>query len=274
MSIPDHYLTLEIESSASDKEIKRAFWRLAKRFHPDKNPGDEKAAAQKFRQIITAYKVLINRETRDAYDRMLRSSRASNETSYGEDLPGKARSDDTLRLCRLILLELLNRNARHALEIYESLISKAPSFSFDPYMSDADIRDCEFLLAEAYHQMGKLEEAAWLYEKVLEKEREKAYFRIFAQEIELMLKDIYVQYINRAERSEEVLNNVQKILVLGIPNREIAWIYKKAAEAYYRVDDISSAMESLKQAFRICPGLTGAKKISRKLGIESRTNNR
>lgn len=262
MSIPDYYSILEIEANASDKEIKQAFWRLAKKFHPDKNPGNERSAEQKFKQIISAYEILINKETRCIYDE--RANLANIYSSYKENLLRKAKKD-VVYLCRLVLLELLNHNPQSALEIYESLALKIPGFSLDPYMSDADTRDCEFLLAEAYHRMGKLSQAAWLYERILEKERKKIYFRSFAQEIKLLLKDIYVHYIRMSECSEEIFTNMEKILAMGLSKNELAWIYKKTAEAYYRVNDMDNALESLRQAFQIYPKLSGAKRISKKL---------
>jgi len=269
MSIPDHYTTLKIESSASDEEIKQAFRRLAKEFHPDKNPGSEEAAERKFKQIVAAYEVLCNRKSRNIYDRMLKAKRASiRVTSRRDNLRRKAKKDIAY-LCQLILLELLEQNAQTALEMYENLISRKLHFSLDSYMNDADIRDCEFLLGEAYHQMGRLSEAARLYEKVLERERKKAYFRGFAQEIELMLKDVYIQRIAKADCSEEILVNMEKILALDLPKREAAWIHKKAAEAYYRANDMDSALRALRSAFQINPKLAGAKRISKKLGIKN-----
>lgn len=269
MSIPDHYLTLEIESNASDDEIRQSFRRLAKKFHPDKNPGGETAAGRKFKQIMAAYKVLRNRESRDVYDRMLKAHRADTKISNRRDNLRRKAKNDTAYLCQLILFELLNQNAQSALEMYENLISKELYSSLDPYMNDADIRDCEFLLAEAYHKMGRLSEAARLYEKVLDREKKKAYFHRFAQEIELMLKDVYLQRITKADCPEEVLMNMEKILAMDLSKREAAWIYKKAAEAYYRVGDIDSAVRTLRRAFQINPKLTGAKNISRKLGVKS-----
>ncbi len=267
MAIPDHYLTLNIESGASDEEIKQAFRRLAKKFHPDKNPGREKAAEQRFKKIIAAYKVLGNRKSRYIYDQKLKASRVSIKDSRRANLRRKAKNDTT-HLCQLILFELLSKNTQSALEIYENLISRNSRFSVGLYMSDGDARDCEFLLAEAYHQTGKLAEAAGLYEKVLNQEKKKAYFHNFAQEIELMLKDVYLQRMTSAENSEEILENMGKILAMNLSRREAAWIYKKAAEAYYRMDDMDNAIKVLRRAFQINPKLTGAKKISRKLGLE------
>lgn len=64
----DFYELLEVERSADDKTIKSSFRRLAMRFHPDKNPGDESAEAR-FKQINAAYAVLSDPQKRAAYDR-------------------------------------------------------------------------------------------------------------------------------------------------------------------------------------------------------------
>lgn len=68
MAKRDYYEVLGIERNASDDEIKRAYRRLAKKYHPDLNPGDAEAEA-KFKEINEAYNVLINPETRAQYDR-------------------------------------------------------------------------------------------------------------------------------------------------------------------------------------------------------------
>lgn len=268
MPITDYYLTLEIECNASDEDIKQAFRRLAKRFHPDKNPGSEKAAERHFKKLTAAYEILSNHESRDVYDRMLKARGVNTQDSHRGNLRREARKD-VAYLCQLMLFELLNQNAQSALEIYEDLMSRKPHFSLGTYMSDGDTRDCEFLLAEAYHQSGKLAEAACLYEKVLEQEKKRAYFRRFAQEIRLMLRNVYTQYISKANSSEEILASLSRALELDLSNRETAWIHKKAAEAYYRTKDMNRARESLRRAFEINPKLMGAKKISKKLGIKN-----
>lgn len=268
MSVPDHYLTLEIECSASDADIKQAFRRLAKKFHPDKNPGSEESAERRFKQLTAAYEILSNRESRNTYDRVLEARRPHTQDSRRDNRRNKAKKD-VAYLCQLMLFELLDQNAQSALEIYEGLMSRKPRFSLNPYMSDGDIRDCEFLLAEAYHQRGELAKAARLYEKILEQERKKAYFRRFSQEIKLMLRDVYIRYMTKANSSEEILESLNRLLEMELSNRETAWIHKKASEAYYRVENTNRARESLKRAFQINPKLTGTKKISEKLGIKN-----
>lgn len=62
----DHYKTLGVKKKASDKEIKRAFRKLALKYHPDKNK--EKDAEEKFLKIGKAYEILSDPEKRKKYD--------------------------------------------------------------------------------------------------------------------------------------------------------------------------------------------------------------
>lgn len=63
----DFYIVLGVQRGASPGEIKRAYRRLARRYHPDINPGDLEAAAR-FRQILDAYETLIDPDRRRRYD--------------------------------------------------------------------------------------------------------------------------------------------------------------------------------------------------------------
>jgi molecular chaperone DnaJ len=63
----DLYIVLGLAHDASDTDVKRAYRRLARRYHPDINPGDRDAEAR-FRQVLEAYETLIDRERRTRYD--------------------------------------------------------------------------------------------------------------------------------------------------------------------------------------------------------------
>jgi DnaJ-class molecular chaperone len=64
----DYYAVLGVSKTATDKEIKTAYRRLARKHHPDVNPGDKKAE-ELFKEIGEAYGVLSDPDKRKKYDR-------------------------------------------------------------------------------------------------------------------------------------------------------------------------------------------------------------
>lgn len=78
----DYYKTLGIQKGATDDDIKKAYRKLALKFHPDKNksPGAE----DRFKEIAEAYEVLSDKKKREVYDR------------YGEE--GLKGGEDILKL--------------------------------------------------------------------------------------------------------------------------------------------------------------------------------
>src|SRR5262252_554863 len=73
----DYYELLGVPRKASAKDIRAAFRKLARKYHPDLNPGD-KSAEEKFKQVQEAYDVLSDSKKRQMYDQ------------FGFDVPGAA----------------------------------------------------------------------------------------------------------------------------------------------------------------------------------------
>lgn len=68
MEYKDYYKILGVGRNADDREIKRAYRKLAKQFHPDTNPGDAEAE-KRFKEVNEAYEVLSDSEKRSMYER-------------------------------------------------------------------------------------------------------------------------------------------------------------------------------------------------------------
>src|ERR671920_2612339 len=99
----DFYIVLGVPREATTGDIKRAYRRLARRYHPDINPGDREAAAR-FRQILEAYETLMDPDSRRRYDTGHTNRLVAEATAYGFagfDFSGSADGERASPFCDL-----------------------------------------------------------------------------------------------------------------------------------------------------------------------------
>ena len=92
MSKRDYYEVLGVNKSADESEIKKAYRKLAMKYHPDRNQGDSDAEA-KFKEASEAYSILYDKEKRSAYDQFGHSAVDGNSQGGGFDFSSSQFSD-------------------------------------------------------------------------------------------------------------------------------------------------------------------------------------
>jgi curved DNA-binding protein len=117
--LKNHYQTLGVPENASEQDIKLAYRRLAKRFHPDVNAG-AKGAEEKFKEIVEAYDVLSDFSARRAYDAKRLGSflYSSNPTFYSQE---QKKEQKDPRRKEYSEEDLERARARHKSRIYSNM---------------------------------------------------------------------------------------------------------------------------------------------------------
>lgn len=136
----NYYLILGVSQNAKAKEIKSAFRRLARQYHPDLNPGDP-LSAEKFKQISQAYDVLSDASKRRRYDRQIPMQQPVTATKQTPTTPQTAQEYYDRGT-----LHAQNKEYRKAIKDYTQAIGINPKFV------DAYLKRCEMRYKMGDHQ--------------------------------------------------------------------------------------------------------------------------
>ena len=147
----DYFKILGISRNATDKEIKSAFRKLARRFHPDLHPNDEKAESE-FKEINEAYEILSDQEKKKSYEQYLSywvtnregQSRDFNKKNNDKSFDENSNFDD-------LLSDLIGKFSEVGQEIYSNISSETNSQSLN---LDAEF-DLQITFSEAFNGTKK-----------------------------------------------------------------------------------------------------------------------
>jgi len=242
-------------------DIKRAYRKLAKKYHPDANPGQQKDSAKRFQEVVAAYKVLGNERERARYDLMM-------QTSIFNDIAKDPVANSVGAQATGILEDLLRGDGKRALQTYDEF-SKREDLSLESCMDTRDYLDCVFLMAEQMERSGRNKEAVRLYEELYIREKEPPRHRFFFEEVKVRLKKLYSRKLPKeAESPEEEIDCYRRILEFDVDRSERAFILKKIAEVYLKICDVDKAKKIFREALDLKPGLKGTATIRERLGFK------
>jgi len=254
-----YYEILNVDRTASQAEIKKAFRRLAKKYHPDTNPEDD-GAAEKLDMVMRAYRVLSNERERARYDVMLRTQGADE----GEEGDGYVTVTER---AQGILEDLLSGRGEQALEEYDELCEEE-GFELTDHLDMRDYLDCLFLLAEQCEHEERYQQAAELYEELYQREKEPPRHRYFVEEVKDRIKKLYSRKLpHEADSPQDEIACYERILDFDVDRSEKAFLLKKIAEVHCRIGQMDKSREIFKKALELKPGLKGTATIREQLGI-------
>lgn len=232
----DYYQVLGVVNTATVKDIKRAYFSLAKKYHPDKNMGD-KIAEEKFKTINEAYEVLSDQNKRAQYDAQIRYS--------SENYRNRRTSSES------------TRNNQDFKDIFSNFFEEFASGFYKPEGSHHNFNEDEFFYNKApedYEEFIKKTNQRNSQErknnstkenKVIEKE----VYLSQAESIEGVIKEVFIADIKKSLKIKFPKNSIPgralkiensgKVIYLYVQWRSKKWKFNKdSVETIFKIDKI------------------------------------
>ena len=268
-----YYEVLGVSPEAGSREVRSAFRRQAKKQHPDLRHEDgsraasARAADTAMRLLLEAYRVLSDPEKRRAYDRSLRRKAAADDGfDYRRFL--KARPDDPASQAKLVIYDLLHGLEDEALEVYERAKTLG-GFRLERYLDRGEAMDAEFCLAEEYEKRERWLKAYAIYKRIIAMELEQPWFRYFFNVVILRFRSLILLKLRKSLDDEDYVDALEEAAGLGLPDRDVAHILRKKGEVQLLMRETQSAIESLRRAAELAPGLSGLGALRHRAGTQA-----
>ena len=263
MNLINYYHVLKVQEGSNREEIKNSFRNLVKKYHPDKIKTNGVSSEEKIKLLIKAYKILTDSEKRTHYDRLLQSK---SEKKYYKNEEKVEKNGSSLKYqAKMVLHDLLKENGHQAVKDYEQLRKENKGFDLFKFLVLKDYLDCLFLLAEEYEKQGKYEMAFKLYEDVYQKENGSPARRYLLEEIKERIIRLSCKKITKIVQTKSAIAYLMRALNIKLSKMERAFIHKKIADCYLRLDEWNSAIVNFDTAMSLNPNLKGAQTLRNKL---------
>ncbi|MBU8912526.1 MAG: J domain-containing protein [Spirochaetales bacterium] len=256
-----YYEILSVNATSTADAIKRAFRKRAKEIHPDVNPFHE-SNPEVMQKLLQAYETLMDPIRREDYDRRNFIFQPELKFDYREFL--KSRPNDESIQSRLVFFDLLHQREDDALALYDRLAAR-DGFSLDRYLDREDYMDCAFLLAEEYEFRLRFRPAFELLLDIVELEHDEPYFRHFFVDVTERIRTLVCFKMPTELPPREVIEHLNRLIVLELPTKDIAFYLKKAAELYLDIGDSVTAATYLQRGLQLDEKLAGTKKLRERL---------
>ncbi|OQX28514.1 MAG: hypothetical protein B0D92_08475 [Spirochaeta sp. LUC14_002_19_P3] len=252
----DYYRILGIPPSSSETEIRRAYRRLAKDYHPDRGTEGNSAA---FLALSEAYEILISPEARASYDSTYRpreGRRSATEWNYRDFL--MERKNDPATLAKLICFDLLHEREDEAVLLYNQALSGG-FFSLRAHLDREDFMDYAFLLAEAYLERKAAVKAYRILRGIATLEEQDPYFRHFYADVLERLASIARGPLPGHSGNALRMAFLADLTELAFPAREKAQLYKQLSELLSAAGKHEAAARAVFRAYSLAPKMPGLK---------------
>jgi curved DNA-binding protein CbpA len=212
--LDNHYKLLGVKPGASVSEIKKAFRKKAKQFHPD-IVGSSIGQSDSMQKLLKAYEALLNLEYRFEYSKARAAYASKSPFDYRTWLKEQG---DPRSLAKLIFYDLMRLEEERAIELWRE--NGGLDFPLEEHMERADWMDCQYILAEELDKKGSSFEAFKLITALIAEERRRPYFNLFTPEIYRYLKTMVNKRLIHQIDPETWINCMEALIGIGFSTHD------------------------------------------------------